>query len=54
LFENYRDGQQNPNQAKYQQREQSHQEYRHSYTSLLLEFSRLIAGARCDRSHLWM
>ena len=39
MFQDYRGCQQNPNQAKYQQREQSHQEYRHSCTSLLHGFS---------------
>jgi hypothetical protein len=35
LFQDYRGSQQNPNQAEYQEREQGHQEYRHSCTSLL-------------------
>jgi hypothetical protein len=35
MLQDYRDCQQNPNKAKYHQREQSHHEYRHSYTSLL-------------------
>jgi hypothetical protein len=35
LLQDYRDCQQNSNNAKYRQREQSHHEDRHSFTSLL-------------------
>jgi len=44
VLQNYRGGQQNSNQTKYQQCEQSHQKDRHSYTSLLSHsLARLLA-----------
>jgi hypothetical protein len=45
--------QQNPNKAKYRQREQSHYEYRHSFTSLT-EIVSPRGLRRCDHGHLLM
>jgi hypothetical protein len=43
ILQDHGSGQQNPNQAEYQEREQGHQQYRHSFTSLLDGFSPLKA-----------
>jgi len=51
LLQDHRDRQQNSNKAKYYQREQSHHEYRHSYTSLLPWIVSSDCERRCDRSH---
>ncbi|MGA8540099.1 MAG: hypothetical protein WB566_11415, partial [Terriglobales bacterium] len=36
ILQNHCGSKQNPNHAKYQQCEQGHQQYRHTFTSLLL------------------